>query len=62
MIKALRTIAGIACAFSIVLAGCETANGGMSLPWTLGWMAFALVLALVLDATKENTNDNERQL
>lgn len=53
MKKVLRTIAGLTCAFSIVLAGCETANGGMSLPWTFGWMGLALVLALILDYTKE---------
>lgn len=51
MRKFLRSLAGFACIASVILAGCEEPDGGCNLLWTLGWMALALVLAVVLDKT-----------
>lgn len=48
MKKVLRTFAGIVCLVSIVLAGAETPDGGVYLPWTLGFMASAVLSAFIL--------------
>ena len=45
MRKIMKRISGCACVTSIVLAGCETPDGGISLPWTLGFIALALLSA-----------------
>ncbi len=48
MKKVLRTLAGFVFLASIVLAGAETPDGGVCLPWTLGFMASAFVSAFIL--------------
>lgn len=51
MKKALRTIAGCLCLLAIVLAGAETPDGGICLPWTLGLLAAGTIGAIILDRT-----------
>lgn len=48
MKKFSYTIACIACFAGIVLAGCETPDGGCDPVWTIGWMAVALASALYI--------------
>ena len=43
MKKTLKSIAGATCFASIILAGCETADGGICIPWTLGFIALAVL-------------------
>ena len=44
MKKTLKSIAGATCFASIILAGCETPDdGGICLPWTLGFIALAVI-------------------
>jgi len=45
MKKILKRISGCACVTSIVLAGCETPDGGICLKWTLGFIALAMLSA-----------------
>jgi len=47
----------------MVLAGCETMDGGISLPWTLGWLASTLVFAFITDQlSDEDEEDHERHV
>ena len=43
MRKILKTITAVACFASIILAGCETPDGGVCLPWTLGFIGLAVL-------------------
>ena len=52
MRKVLRTLAGITCISSIILAGCEEPDGGICLWWTLGFMAIAVVTGWYLSKTE----------
>ena len=45
--KTLKTILGCLCVASIILAGAENTDGSCNVIWTLGWMASAVVSALV---------------
>ena len=42
------TLMVIACV-AFVLMGAETKDGGISLPWTLGWLAALAISARLLD-------------
>lgn len=45
--KTLKTILGCLCVASIILAGAENPDGSCNVIWTLGWMASAVVSALI---------------
>lgn len=53
MKKITRSLAAIVCVTSIILAGCETPDGGMDIAWTLGFMALALATGLYLKKAEE---------
>ena len=39
MRKLVKSLLAVVLLFALVLAGGETADGGICLPWTLGWLA-----------------------
>ena len=43
MKKALKTLLGCTCMASVILAGGETPEGGISIVWTLSWIGTALL-------------------
>lgn len=45
MKKALKTLLGCTCMASVILAGGETPEGGISIVWTLSWIGTALLSA-----------------
>ena len=45
MKKALKTLLGCICVASVILAGGETPEGGISIVWTLSWIGTALLSA-----------------
>ena len=57
MKKVLRTIAGIVCLASIVLAGCEEPDGSCNLWWTLGFMSLAFLTGMYLKKSSNNQYD-----
>lgn len=57
MKKVLRTLAGIVCLVSIVLAGAEEPDGSCNLAWTLSWLASAFLTGAYL---KNDCKDGSR--
>ena len=53
MRKIVKCFSGCVCFTSIILAGCETADGGVSAPWTLGFIALALLSAFAYKRLEE---------
>jgi len=58
MKKVLRTLAGMACIASIILAGCEEPDGSCNLAWTLSFLALAFATGFYLN--KSNTKNTSR--
>lgn len=48
MKKILETIIGLACLFSLVIAGGERPDGSCDVLWTTGWLFVALALVLIM--------------
>lgn len=55
MKKVLRTLAGIACIVSIILAGCEESDGSCNVIWTLSWLGSAFATGFYLKRTDTKT-------
>lgn len=53
MNKFAKTILCLACFAGVVLAGCETPDGGICVGWTLGWAGVALASGLALKRMEE---------
>lgn len=49
MKKFLHTLAALVCFVAIVLAGCETPDGGINLAWSFSCLAVALLSGLVFN-------------
>lgn len=49
MRKIAKSLIAVALLFALVLAGGETADGGICLPWTLGWLAVVAVCGWALN-------------
>ena len=47
--KICKVILVIIACVAFVLMGAETKDGGISLPWTLGWLAALAISARLLD-------------
>lgn len=62
-LRLTRSIMGILCFTSIILAGAENPDGSVNFGWTLLWIAVAFVAVKIfirLDE-KANTNTNEKE-
>ena len=53
MRKILKTTTATTCFASIILAGCETPDGGVCLPWTIGFLALAVLSGYAFKRLKE---------
>ena len=56
MKKAIKTILGCVCVASVILAGGETPEGGISLIWTIGFLATAVLSGLAWGKLDDERN------
>lgn len=61
LLKLTRTIIGMLCFTSIVLAGAENPDGSVNFGWTLLWIAVAFVAAKIFIRLDEKYNLNEKE-
>ena len=61
LLKLTRTIIGMLCFTSIVLAGAENPDGSVNFVWTLLWIAVAFVAAKIFIRLDEKYNPNEKE-
>ncbi len=60
-LRLTRSIMGILCFTSIVLAGAENPDGSVNFGWTLLWIAVAIVAAKIFIRLDEKYNFNEKE-
>lgn len=56
MRKFFKRLAASVCVSSVVLAGCETPDGGICLWWTLGFITLAVLSGLAYKRMEEQRN------
>ena len=61
LLKLTRTIIGMLCFTSIILAGAENPDGSVNFGWTLLWIAVAFVTAKIFIRLDEKSNLNEKE-
>ena len=61
LLKLTRTIIGMLCFTSIVLAGAENPDGSVNFGWTILWIAVAFVAAKIFIRLDEKYNPNEKE-
>lgn len=61
LLKLTRTIIGMLCFTSIILAGAKNPDGSVNFGWTLLWIAVAFVAAKIFIRLDEKSNLNEKE-
>lgn len=60
-LRLTRSIMGLLCFTSIILAGAENPDGSVNFGWTLLWIGVALLTANFFKHLDEKANTNEKE-
>ena len=60
-LRLTRSIMGLLCFTSIILAGAENPDGSINFGWTLLWIAVAFVAAHLFKHLDEKANPKEKE-